>query len=219
MPSRMLDPSGRFRSAGTIILATAVIFAFIAFQVAVQGPVIGVDERFARWLQQHSNPGIMQLMFFITSLASVPVVAALGFVSALWFSWRRQWRQLAVLIVALCGGKVASELLKILFARARPSVQDAYPLPATYSFPSGHAVDAVLLYGLLTLFWLQSNPSNRTRHLGMIAICLLILLIGFSRLYLGVHFLSDVLGGFAFALAWLVISLAAVRLVWSLLTE
>jgi undecaprenyl-diphosphatase len=116
----------------------------------------------------------------------------------------RGWRRGAVLVLVTVGGAGALNLgLKTLFGRARPEAFfDQYPVPESFSFPSGHALFAACFFGGLAV--LASHRLNsRVAEIVVWLICLsLILLIGVSRIYLGVHYPTDVLGGFAVGVVW-----------------
>jgi undecaprenyl-diphosphatase len=123
-------------------------------------------------------------------------------VVALVFLWRG-WRRGALLVVlTLAGAALLNWLLKISFARVRPEAFFDYPLPGSPSFPSGHALFAASVFG-----GLAALLSARVKH-GLLRVViwsgatLLILLIGFSRVYLGVHYPSDVLAGYSVAVIW-----------------
>lgn len=101
-------------------------------------------------------------------------------------------------------------LLKIIFHRQRPSFDDSYLVFYGYSFPSGHTIAATLLYGLLAVFTVIVLETWLWRVGAVLNAIAMILLIGFSRVYLGAHYLSDVLGAVAAGFAWLAFSLTAV---------
>ena len=105
---------------------------------------------------------------------------------------------------------VAALALKNAFHRSRPAWDDPILMIGSFSFPSGHAIAATLLYGFLAAFVVRKVQAWRWQVLAVLAAGLLILLIGFSRLYLGVHYLSDVLAGMAAGSAWLGLCLTAV---------
>jgi undecaprenyl-diphosphatase len=131
------------------------------------------------------------------------VLAFFGVVAAVVFLMEG-WRRAAVLVlVTMAGAGVLDVLLKQLYGRARPSpLFDFYPLPHSYSFPSGHALFATCFFGGVAVL-----ASHRLRHRGSevavwVAAVLAIALIGISRIYLGVHYPTDVLGGLAAGAVW-----------------
>jgi undecaprenyl-diphosphatase len=108
-----------------------------------------------------------------------------------------------VWIAALAGGEVLNFLLKGLFARPRPSFSDPLATALYFSFPSGHATMSLIAYGLIAYFLYLRLPRAWMRVLTTSGLILLVMLIGLSRLYLGVHYFSDVLAGFAVGGLWL----------------
>ena len=114
------------------------------------------------------------------------------------------------LVCVIPFGMVLPPLLKIVFVRHRPYFVDPILIFQDYSFPSGHALAATLLYGLFAVFTVLAFDTWLPRALAILGASVMILLIGFSRLYLGAHYLSDVLGGVAAGVAWLALSLTVV---------
>jgi len=107
-------------------------------------------------------------------------------------------------------GMMLNGMLKYVFHRSRPAWDDPILMIGSFGFPSGHAMSATLLYGFLAAFGVRKVQAWRWRVLAVLAAGLLVVLIGFSRLYLGVHYLSDVLAGMAAGSAWLALCLTAV---------
>ncbi len=124
---------------------------------------------------------------------------------------RHQWQRALGILIAVGGSGVAMEILKHVIARPRPPHTFQAYLETGYSFPSGHTTGAMALYGFLWwLAWKHMAPG-RTRTLVLALLPILIVAVGFSRLYLGVHYLSDVLGGFALGAVFIWIGIAITR--------
>jgi undecaprenyl-diphosphatase len=127
----------------------------------------------------------------------------------LFFAWKRWWPSLITLIVAVPGGMLLNEWVKILVHRQRPFVSGSFVDWSGYSFASGHTIGATLLYGQLLLFVL---PALKARHWRVVSVCSaisLVGLVGFSRIALGAHFLTDVLAAIVFGIIWLMFCLFA----------
>lgn len=211
--------------AGHLTLAAAVwlaaglaISAFVlwAFAELVDGVVEGEFRTFDRvvllWIDS-SLPGWLDgTMRMITALGYYWVVLPLLAAAVLAF-YLKGWRLSAVLLLVSTGGSILlTTVLKAVFQRARPELTQTDYVASFYSFPSGHATVAVGLYGALTVIL-----AYQARGLARWAIAsggvLLVLLIGLSRLYLGVHYPTDVLAGFLAAPLW-VISVGSAYVVW-----
>jgi membrane-associated phospholipid phosphatase len=196
---------------GAIILIGATwMFGGIAEDVVTGDPLTVVDREIAVWLHLHATPTLTEAMKFISLLASWPVVTGICLVIAAYFVRKRSRYHLLALMLTIPVGMLMNGLLKYAFHRSRPAWDDPILMLGTFSFPSGHAMAATLLYGFLVAFGVRKVQAWRWRVLAVLAAGLLVLLIGFSRLYLGVHYLSDVLGGMAAGSAWLALCLTAV---------
>ncbi len=199
-------------TVGIVVCIAAVwLFGGIAQDVIAGDPLTVVDVQVAQWLHEHATPALTDLMRCITRLGSGPVITAIAVVVALRWAWRRQWYRLLDLVLVVPGGALLNVLLTHIFHRPRPTF--AHPLVhlSSASFPSGQTVAAALLYGLLACFAVQSIPQWRWRILSVLAAFLLVVLVGFSRLYLGAHYLSDVLAAAVEGVAWLAMCLTALE--------
>jgi undecaprenyl-diphosphatase len=200
----------RLTLAAAIWLAAGLAFsAFVvwAFAELADEVVEGDSRRFDRavllWI--HSNfPGWLDgPMRLVTALGYYWVVIPLLAVAVLAF-YRKDWRLSAILLVVSTSGSIVlTTVLKAIFERSRPELFDSGYTASFYSFPSGHATLAVGFYGTLTLL-LAYRLRGYARWLVAACGVSLVLLIGFSRLYLGVHYPTDVLAGYLAALLWLV---------------
>ena len=196
---------------GAIILIGAVwMFGKIAEDVVTGDPLTVVDMEIAVWLHLHTTPTLTDAMMFVSLLASWPVVTGICLLSASYFAWKRSHYRLLALTLTVPVGMLLNGILKIAFHRSRPPWDDPILLIGSFGFPSGHAMTATLLYGFLAAFCVRKAQAWRWRVLAVLAACMLVVLVGFSRLYLGVHYLSDVLAGMAAGSAWLALCLIAV---------
>jgi membrane-associated phospholipid phosphatase len=121
----------------------------------------------------------------------------------LFFVWKRWWPSLVTLIVAVPGGVLLNECVKVLVHRQRPFVDGPFVDWSGYSFASGHTIGATLLYGQLLLFVLPVLKTRHWRFLSIFSAISLVVLVGFSRVALGAHFLTDVLAAILFGIIWL----------------
>jgi undecaprenyl-diphosphatase len=190
--------------AAGLAVSTFVIWAF--FELAdevLEGDSRAFDKAVLLWIHNNFPDWLNEPMRLVTALGYYYVVVPLLAV-AVFVLYRRGWRLSAVLLVVSTGGSfVLTTVLKGVFQRARPELFDSGYQASFYSFPSGHATVAVGFYGMLTVI-LAYRLGGAARW--AVAFCglLAVLLIGFSRLYLGVHYPTDVIAGYLSALLWLV---------------
>jgi undecaprenyl-diphosphatase len=194
----------------TILIGASWMFGGIAEDVVTGDPLTVVDREFAVWLHVHATPTLTEAMKFISLLASWPVVMGICLFMASYFAWKRSPYHLVALMLTIPVGMLLNGMLKYAFHRSRPAWDDPILIIGSFGFPSGHAMAATLLYGFLTAFVVRNVQAWRWRVLAVLSAGLLVVLIGFSRLYLGVHYLSDVLAGMAAGSAWLALCLTAV---------
>ncbi len=192
------------------ILGASWLFGGIAQDVLAGDPLTVIDRSVAAWFHERQTPGLTTAMELITRLASTPWVTGVGIVCALVLWHKHCWYRLLDLLLVIPGGMALNWLLKISFHRQRPSFTDSLLIFNGYSFPSGHTMAATLLYGLLAVFAVMVLQVWRWRVAAVLGAFVMVLLVGFSRVYLGAHYLSDVLGAAAAGSAWLALVLTAV---------
>ncbi|WP_075795449.1 phosphatase PAP2 family protein [Massilia putida] len=193
-----------------LLLAAAWIFGVIAEDVVTGDTITLVDVRLARWFHDRATPGFTRAMLFVTHWNSIAGSCVMGALLAVWFWRRRAHYWLIVCLVAVPGGMVLNVALKHVFQRARPSFDDPLLSLLTYSFPSGHTAAATVLYGLLACYLVRRVHAWRGRVAIVLAAVAMVMLVALSRMYLGVHYLSDVLAAAAEGAAWLAICITAV---------
>jgi undecaprenyl-diphosphatase len=180
-------------------LGAAAAFGHIVEDYLTGDPIVRWDVEFSRWLHDHSNPALVSIFKVFTLLGSVPLLALLVLVVTLTLLRRRRLNEAVLVSLGALGIEILFSVLKLAFHRPRPEL--AYVHLDTYSFPSGHAAGSAGIYALL--FYLAAKRvSIRGRLLLALAWVVLVGLIAFSRLYLEVHYLSDVLAGITLGAAW-----------------
>ncbi|HET7479409.1 MAG TPA: phosphatase PAP2 family protein [Rubrobacteraceae bacterium] len=196
-----------------LAVSTGVIalFAKITEDVA-EGESRRFDRAVLLWIHATFPDWLNEPMRLVTTLGYYYVVIPLLAAAVLAF-YLRGWKLSAVLlVVSTAGGIVLTTVLKTVFQRARPELFDSGYTASFFSFPSGHATVAVGFYGMLTLI-LAYHLRGLARWAVAAGGVLLVLTIGFSRLYLGVHYPTDVLAGFLASPLW-VITVGAVYVLW-----
>jgi membrane-associated phospholipid phosphatase len=212
---RKLSPVERYGLRVTLFaVALALVgipFGFLLQQVASDGPLTVLDEDAAaalnRWVFDRPNfVDAMQAISFLGKPIWLFVVIGLP---SVWLLVRGERRLVAFLVVTSIGGGLVDTAVKLAVGRPRPEVDEPIAEAFGRSFPSGHSMSATVCYGALLLVFIPILGSDVRRRLAIGAAVVLVLAIGFSRLALGVHFVSDVVGGYVLGLAWLVASVAA----------
>jgi undecaprenyl-diphosphatase len=193
-----------------LIVLGSWVFGAIAEDIVHGDPLVQLDLAVSEFLHAHAQPAFTAAMLALSFMGSYVIVAASLLLGAV-LAWRRCWYELSMLVLAVAGGELINLLLKALFARDRPTFPDPLLTAPGASFPSGHAMAAMIFYGLMMYFGVRWLTAWRWRVLVVVAGTVLIVLIGFSRIYLGVHYLSDVLGGYAAGLTWLAFTITGVE--------
>ena len=148
-------------------------------------------------------------MIVLTEIGSPEAMAGLTVLVALGLLMRRRRLLALVWLFAMIATAVLNLGLKSAFNRMRPDFRDPIIDERTNSFPSGHSMGAVIAFGLLTYFLLLVLSDRRERVAVVVLAAVLTVMIGFSRIYLGAHYFSDVIGGFAVGGAWLSVCISS----------
>jgi len=173
-----------------------------------------IDTWFENLLVTIRTPILSHIFIWITHLGNTAFVAGVIAISGiLLVSSRKYWAYVIGYFVTLSGSMVSAYLLKDLIGRERPDGIIPMLIETSGSFPSGHATIGIALYGFLAYLLYVRFPTKRP--LIVTSVILLVTLIGFSRLYLGVHFPTDVIAGYALGGIWLIIGVETVRRVSS----
>ena len=177
-------------------------------------PLAGPDHEVAGWFHAHLTRTFVSVLHAFTEFGAGEWIGIVMFALVLFFAWKRWWPSLVTLIIAVPGGMLLNEWVKVLVHRHRPFVDGPFVDWSGYSFASGHTIGATLLYGQLLLFVLPALKARHWRMLSIFSAALLVALVGFSRIALGAHFLTDVLAAIIFGVAWLMVCLLLGKSVW-----
>ena len=190
-----------------VALAGAFLFLFLAVvqDLIATDPLVQADLRVMSLLQVLRSPTFDRVMLFVTYLGNWQLVFSGAALVAIYLAFSNRWASVVALAASLLGGEVLVWVGKYLFARPRPDLANALISAHGPSFPSGHAFVAFSFYGLVA--WLVAErASTRPRQAIVFGVTLFgIAALGFSRIYLGVHWPSDVLASFALGACWLTI--------------
>lgn len=189
---------------GLIAAALAIfLFGWLAEDV-FEGATIRFDETVRAAVHQTATPILTAVMKIVTVFGSTVFLTTATLAGAAAFYYFKHKRGLALLSLTMVGNTILLFSLKTGFKRVRPEPFFDYALPASYSFPSGHSLSSFCFYGILAALLTARMENRALKILVWTLAVVLILLIGLSRVYLGVHYPSDVLAGFAVGLIWVV---------------
>ena len=212
--SRRAELALRLGVGALLLIAAAWLFGAIAEDVVTSDRLTILDVEVARWLRAHATPAVTRWVLLVTDLHSTIAVSCYAAIVATALAWRRQWRRLATVFVCVAGGLTLNVLMKLAFHRARPVLDDPLLTLASYSFPSGHVAGSTLMYGLIVAWTFTRTRQPLVRAAVAVAAAGAITLVAFTRMYLGVHYLSDVVAAFAEGVAWLALCLSALTAFW-----
>lgn len=189
----------------------AVPFALLMILVRNRwDPLTDLDLGASRDLNHYAlqHPGFVSAMQDVSFVGSAPVYAVVFGVVAVWLLWRRLPRLALFVVVTMLGSSLLNGLVKAAVDRARPVLPEPVAHANGLSFPSGHAQSAMAAASVLLLVFLPAL-RGRWRPAAVVAGAAFVLAVGFARVSLGVHFVSDVLGGYVLGLAWVAATTAA----------
>ena len=214
-PPAARRPGHRFRALLLACLIGAGGFGLLAAGVVWSERLVHLDDEVASDLHRDAlaSPGRVRFFLAVTWLGTFPALTVLS-ILAIAALWRAGHPRLALAwLIVLSGCGLLIELSKNAFDRPRPPFNNTFTSEASSSFPSGHAVGSAVACGMLAYCLALRWRTWRRRLLLVAGLGLLVLLIGFSRIFLGVHYLSDVLAGYALGLAWLALCVCALEAV------
>lgn len=194
-----------------LVLAAAALFAEIAEHLGSGATMSLTDEALTASIHAHVTPATLAVFAALTHFGDVISLTFLGTTVALLLWWRRR-RALALgWVIALGGNALLNPLLKRVFERVRPLHEHGLANELGWSFPSGHTSSATVAYGMLAYVAMRTLPPVWHGPV-LLAATALAFTVGCSRVFLQVHFATDVLAGFASGAAWLTVCIVSVEL-------
>lgn len=191
-----------------LILLFGWWFSEIARMLGPSTPPI--DEQVTSWFQQHASTGLTSAAEAISFFGSVSFLTGASIAIAVVFAQLRASDRVCEIAMTMLGGALLNVVLKHLFHRHRPILENPLVTLSSYGFPSGHTMGATLLYGLLALIAARTIRW-RWRALPFLVAAAVVILIGTSRIYLGAHYLTDVLAAVAAGVVWLAFTWTALE--------
>ncbi|WP_003542469.1 phosphatase PAP2 family protein [Desulfotomaculum nigrificans] len=209
---KLSKPLVRFVASSVVFLSVFTgIFIKLADELREQD-LYRFDYPIIQLVQSYIDPQLTGVMKFFTFIGSGKVIVVLLIISMFLMVRRKKNWEAVFLLTAASGGALFNLLLKWHFHRIRPSI---HPLikETGYSFPSGHSMEAIIFYGMLGYFLCLFFESKFLQRLSVMGATGIILLVGLSRIYLGVHYPSDVLAAYAAGGVWLIICLTGLKII------
>jgi undecaprenyl-diphosphatase len=182
-------------------VVSLVLFGWLAAAV-LNGQTMYLDNLIRDSIHARAYPRLTSAMVGISMLGSPSILIPLAMLLIGRFAWIGRRRAAMVFAVAAGGAEALDQVLKEVFRRARPEAFFGYAQPLGYSFPSGHSVESCCFYGVAAALVTLRMRSRRRKAPIWVASAFLTAAIGFSRIYLGVHYPSDVLAGYLGAVFW-----------------
>jgi membrane-associated phospholipid phosphatase len=201
------QPAARLnRVRVALVIACVAVVALLALQVATHGPVTRFDENVTLWWAAHRQAWLTDAMLAVSTAHENIMVLGVTVLIAVWLLVKRERPLLRTLIV-IPVGMLLNAGLKEVFGRPRPHLEQPLVHLPTLSFPSGHAVASTVFYGAMCALVFARWPARGPRTAAVFIACLMVPLVAFSRVYLGAHYVSDVVAGIAEGIAWLALLL------------
>ncbi|WOV84174.1 phosphatase PAP2 family protein [Sporosarcina jeotgali] len=199
----MRELSGRLITALVSCLVLAAVFGYVASSIG-NGSIVQFDTPIINFVQGAEAPWLTNVMKLFTFIGSTKAVLAISLITLGLLLYFRQKAQTILFLIVISGTAALNLVLKLFFQRARPDLNRLIEISG-YSFPSGHTMMATSLYIILA-FILWRNAKNSGRILYVIASFSMIFMICVSRIYLGVHYPSDIAGGISASTFWLLLA-------------
>jgi membrane protein DedA with SNARE-associated domain/membrane-associated phospholipid phosphatase len=197
-----------------ICLGGLWLFGGVAEDVIHHDPLTRFDLRLLQFMRDHATPLGDRIFVTISLIGSPVTMAGVALAGGAYLAWRRAWVQLGGWAAAFGGAALLAEALKTVFHRPRPTGAAAFLHGASFSFPSGHTLGSLVGFGMLAyLLVVGESRTRRERTWIIVGTAMLVLAIGLSRLYLGVHYFSDVVAGFAGGSLWLAVCVTGLEVV------
>ncbi|HEV3010377.1 MAG TPA: VTT domain-containing protein [Burkholderiales bacterium] len=205
---RSLSPRALAIAGWSAFGVAGMLFLVIAWHVSARTSLAALDARIAEWLHAHASPALTAVLLAVTHLNSTVAMGIWSAVFAVVLAKLRERYWMLTLALAVGGATLLNLVLKQAYERLRPSFDDPLVVLDSYSFPSGHTAAAVAFYGVLAAFLVSRFYDARRRAACVVGAIAAVALVAFSRLYLGAHYLSDVVAAVCSSTAWLVLCLA-----------
>ena len=193
-----------------IIYSLTLFIVILLFEQVLQGKSFAFDKSLLIEIHTFSNSQLDTLMLAITQLGNPSSIVIVFILSFLILWWHKDYLEAKIFMTASLGAFFLNVGLKLFFTKNRPQLWEQLIIEKSFSFPSGHAIGSIVLYGFLG--YLLANRYPKLTVLIYSLTSILIIAIGFSRLYLGVHWPTDIMAGYAIGFLWLMACITTLKL-------
>lgn len=190
-----------------LLVGGVFLVGAVSEDVVTGDRLAGADQDLARWLHEHASEPWTALFRVVTHLGGAPFLGAVTLLAVVLHARRRLPVEAVLVGAAFAGAQLLTLAMKTAFRRPRPEFSDPLATASWFSFPSGHASVSAAVYGALAFLLVRRIHSHAGRVVVLIGCAVLVALVAFSRVYLGVHYLSDVVAGIGIGIVWLAITL------------
>jgi undecaprenyl-diphosphatase len=203
----------RTLAAGTAVVVLTAAMVALTYAVIGHNALAGLDGGWRDAVLAHRTPVLTDVMVSASRFGSTPSLIVIALVVTGLLAWRGHRGDAVLVVLSTTGALLLGPVLKEIIDRERPGVADHIVLVNSLSYPSGHSLNSMAVLGLLTVLAVRAAPG-RPRQVGLLVTgALLVGTVGFSRVYLGVHWPTDVLGGWLTGVLWIAVSLTVDDLV------
>ena len=205
--------SSLIAAVGVFGLASCLFIVYVLSELSeevLEREAFAFDRTILLWIHSFANPTLDQIMLAITRLGDPITVGLVAGVTMALLWWRRYRLKAKIFILNCLGGAILSNGLKLAFSKPRPQLWDSLISETTYSYPSGHALGSMVLYGFIA--YLLGDRYPQVSGVVYVLAGVLIAAIGLSRLYLGVHWPTDVIAGYGVGFLWITLCMTMINL-------
>jgi undecaprenyl-diphosphatase len=200
-------------TVGIVGLITCLLIIYLVAQISdevLEQEAFAFDQTILLWIHSFANPTLDRVMLLVTSLNNPDLVSIIAVVALIMLLWKHCYSEATIFAIDCAGGVILSYGLKSVFGKARPDLWQSAVKEVSFSYPSGHALGSTVLYGFLAYLFATRFPQFS----GLIYLLAVILIgaVGLSRLYLGVHWPTDILGGYGIGFLWLTFCITMLKL-------
>lgn len=192
------------RKQGIFLIGYLAILGIVAWLCTEvwEKEVFSFDRSFLLWIHQFANPQFDRIFLFFTALDDPPTVVTIFIITIAWLVMKRRYSDGIRFTIVCAGGVLINQVMKLFFAKPRPELWHRLITETSFSFPSGHAVGSMVVYGFIA--YILAKEMQQHKHIIYATASLLIIAIGLSRLYLGVHYPTDIIAGYGIGFIWLI---------------